>query len=409
MARIPLPVLGMDLLSDEVEMPAGTVREAINVDIDRSGQFRRRDGYTPVAVGTGFTHAHAFGGKLLVVRGDALLQVDTRTYASLMVAQIGLGPVAFTEYNGRLYVVCAKGLLAMDPGRDLATPAGVQLPDALPEVQARDSGTLTPGRYTVAISLVDGNGEESAACIVGQADTSAGLRLTGLTVAPGYRYRAYVTPPDGDVLYLAEEFEALSADYALTVYPGGALCETLDLAPFPSGHLVRAYAGRIYVASGDTLWFSEPLRPHLIAPRRGFVRFVGRIRFVELVEGGAYVGDSRGVWWLGGSDPSAWTQSLASSAKAVHCSSLLVPADQLAGDGQGAQAVWLSEEGYFAGAPGGVARPLQPGRIRLSPDIAGRSVLLLRGGIRQVVTLTASSPSPIVGVALDSTNEGYPC
>ena len=31
---IPLPRLGIDLLSDETQMPAGTVRAAVNVDID---------------------------------------------------------------------------------------------------------------------------------------------------------------------------------------------------------------------------------------------------------------------------------------------------------------------------------------------------------------------------------------
>lgn len=41
---IPLPRLGIDLLSDETQMPAGTVRAAVNVDIDKRGQFARRRG-----------------------------------------------------------------------------------------------------------------------------------------------------------------------------------------------------------------------------------------------------------------------------------------------------------------------------------------------------------------------------
>ena len=124
---------------------------------------------------------------------------------------------------------------------------------------------------------------------------------------------------------MAEEFAAVWPQYAVTVYPGGAPCETLHRAPMPGGQCVRGWAGRLYVAAGDTLWYSDALRPHITAPHHNFVRFVGAIRFVEFVQGGAYVGDERGVWWLAGNDPTAWSAAPASSAPAlVRSSTLLV-------------------------------------------------------------------------------------
>lgn len=404
---IPLPRLGIDLLSDETQMPAGTVRAAVNVDIDKRGQFSRRQGSALAAAGDGYGDLFPWCGALLARKGSLLLSIDPNTMAETTLCHLGRGDrVDYTAYNGDLYIASATGLWLLRAGASAATPAGSRLPDVLPTMTPADAGALTPGRYMAAISMLDARGEESPAVSLGQIDVTAGLLLTGLPVAPGCRWRMYLTPPDGDVLYLAEEFDAVFTQYAVSVYPGGAPCETLHLAYMPGGQFVRAYGGRLFVAHGDTLWFSEAFRPHLTAPRHNFVRFVGTIRFVEFVAGGAYVGDDRGVWWLAGEDPTKYILSPVSDAVAVARSSVLVPMHRLGALGSRATAdcaVWLSADGYMVGAPGGQVTALHPHRIRLAPQIAGQSVFLLRDGIQQIVTLTASpGPASVFGGAIDT-------
>ena len=406
-AAVPLPRLGIDLLSDETQMPAGTVRAAVNVDIDKRGQFARRQGSALAAPGHGYGYLFPWGRSLLARRGTLLLSIDPDTLAQTELCDLGADdPIDYAAYNGDLYILAATGLWLLRAGASAAQPAGARLPDALPMLSPASAGTLTPGRYMAAISLLDERGEESPAVPLGQIDVTAGLLLTGLEVVPGSRWRLYLTPPDGDVLYLAEEFDAVFTQYAVTVYPGGAPCETLHLAPMPGGRFVRGYSGRLFVAAGDTLWFSEPLRPHLTAPRHNFIRFVGDIRFVEFVAGGAYVGDDRGVWWLAGEDPTKYALSPVSDAVAVARSSVLVPMHRLGVlDSRAAAdcAVWLSADGYMVGAPGGQVTALHPDRIRLAPQIAGQSVFLLRDGIQQIVTLTASpGPASVFGGATDT-------
>ena len=404
---IPLPRLGIDLLSDETQMPAGTVRAAVNVDIDKRGQFARRRGSALTTPGHGYDNLFPWGRSLLARRGALLLSVDPDTLAQAELCDLGAdGPIDYTAYNGDLYIAASTGLWLLRAGASAAQSAGARLPDALPMLSPASAGTLTPGRYMAAISMLDARGEESPAVPLGQIDVTAGLLLTGLEVVPGSRWRLYLTPPDGDVLYLAEEFDAVFTQYAVTVYPGGAPCETLHLAPMPGGRFVRGYSGRLFVAAGDTLWFSEPLRPHLTAPRHNFIRFVGDIRIVEFVAGGVYVGDDRGVWWLAGEDPTKYVLSPVSDAVAVARSSVLVPMHRLGVlDSRAAAdcAVWLSADGYMVGAPGGQVTALHPDRIRLAPQVAGQSVFLLRDGIQQIVTLTASpGPASVFGGAIDT-------
>ena len=404
---IPLPRLGIDLLSEETQMPYGAVRVAVNVDIDRSGQFRRRSGWAGVSAAPGWASLYPWGRSLLAQHGTQLLRVDPETLAQSRVCELGDdAPLDFAEYNGHLYLCNPSGLWLLRAGEDEAHRAGVRLPDALPQLVAADAGTLTPGRYMVAVSMVDERGEESAAVLLGAVQTSGGLRLEGLAVVPGSRWRVYVTPPDGDVLYLAEEFEAFWPQYAVTVYPGGAPCETLHRGPMPGGQFVRGWAGRLYVAAGDTLWFSDALRPHLMASRHNFVRFVGAIRFIEFVVGGAFVGDDRGVWWLAGSDPSAWNAELASKAEAVARSSVLVPANLMGVlDSRSTRAcvIWLSTEGHMVGMADGSVVALNSSRIRIAPGQSGRSIFLQRDGIAQVISLTASTgPAHVFGRAIDT-------
>lgn len=405
---IPLPRLGVDLLSDETQMPSGTVRSAVNVDIDKQGQFKRRDGYTDSGLSGEFVgDLHPWQGRLIAYRNGELVSIDTNTMDFVVLGDLaGPPPHSFTEYNGALYVCTKSAVWILRENADAVALSGSRLPDALPNIAANPSGALTPGKYMAAISMLDERGEESQALMLGQIDVQAGLMLAGLVVAPGCKWRLYLTPPDGDVLYLSEEFDAVFSQYAVGTYPAGKQCETLHMEPLPGGSCIRADAGRIYVARGDTLWFSEPLRPHLVAARHNFVRFVGAIGFVEFVDGGCYVADDRGVWWLAGSDPTEWRMALASDAVAVANSSIVLPSYRVGALQSRATtdcAVWLSANGYMVGAAGGQVAALHPERIRIAPGHVGRSIFLTRDGINQIITLTASQgPAPVFGGALDT-------
>ena len=133
---------------------------------------------------------------------------------------------------------------------------------------------------------------------------------------------------------------------------------------------------------------------------------MGRIRLLEFVDGGAYVGDERGVWWLGGADPTQYTMRLASDAVPVAMSGITAAAHELGVSGSASTsdlALWLSSHGYMLGAPGGQVTALNADRIRLAPEISGRTALLTRDGTTQVITLTAApGPASVFGLAIDT-------
>lgn len=406
--KIPLPVNGVDLLSNETALLKGTVRRAENVDINSDGRFQRRTGYSVSIPGAGFHSMFSTKRGTLVARDSEVASLNTSTLALNALCDMGsTAPVDFVEYNGHTYLI-NEGSFWWIPSNGTIRRVGVALPARMPDIAAAGTGALPAGRYAVALSRVDERGEESPTKLLGTVDLPAGggVQLTNLEQSLTHAYRVYLSPPNGDALYLAEEFSAAFANYLVTQPGDGSIRTTQHLAPMPAGRFVRWHAGRLFVARGDTLWFSEALRPHLHDPRYNFIRFVGDIRFIETIPGGLYVADDRGVWWLGGNEPTQFQQRLVSSARAIRRSSLRLSGAHFNREITETDldvAVWLSEEGYVIGKNSGDAVSLHPERVRVAADLEGRSVFLIRDGIKQIITLVAATNGLGYGVAIDTT------
>jgi hypothetical protein len=405
--QVPLPKLGVDLLSRPASAAKGAVRSAVNVDISNAGVFSRRDGYTTVVPGGGYHSLHADDRGLFVGRGNGVYLVDEVTLSGTTVCDMLLeAPVDFSEYNGNLYICGPQAFYWIPADSADARAVGVALPNTLPSLSSTGTGQLADSTYSVALSWVDERGEESPTKLLGVLPLVGGVQLSGLELREGFRYRIYMSPPNGGELYLAAEFDATFTQYVVLERAEGAIRSTQYLAPMPPGNFVRGDKGRLYVAAGDTLWFSEPMRPHLTDPRHNFIKFSGDIRFMEIMNFGMYVGDDRGVWWLAGTDPTKFELQSVSDALAVKRSSLTILTSHLGerfSKGENNAALWLSAQGYMVGSVRGEVTPLHPERVRLAADLEGKSVFMTRKGVKQVITLTAAAPSliPTFGVATD--------
>jgi len=407
--RLPLPALGVDLLSDETSLPEGTVRRAENVDIARDGGFRRRSGYEVKVGGAGFHSLHHTSRGTLIARDQRVYALNTETFTPQVLCEMGSdSPVDFTEFNGHTYLI-NHGAFWWIPADD-PTPrrVGVSLPAALPNVLAHPNGALTAGTYSVALSRIDDRGEESQTKVLGQISlpNGGGIHLTGMVADLDSSYRVYLTPPDGDVLYLSEEFHGSFTEFVVTRPPDGATRTSQHLKPLPTGDFVRGHGGRIYVAKDEILYFSEPLRPHLHNPQHNFVKFTGRITILEAVEAGMVVGDDRGVWFLPGKDPNQFQLRLVSSAQAVRRSGLKLKGAHFNKELTETDmdvVVWLSTEGYMMARASGDVLSFHPERIRVAAGLEGRSRFVVRNGIKQIITLVAATNGQTYGVAIDTT------
>lgn len=404
----PLPITGVDVLSNETALTKGAVRSAVNVDIGRAGRFNRRAGYTRQVASPGM-HSLFYApqkGWTVLAQNAELLRLDPNTFATTSLYSLrSADKLSYCEYNGNLYFTSRTTAGWVPSDSSSARALGVPVP-AAPTLSPA-AGGLTPGKYGVVITKVDARGEEGGATEVQVIDlpTGGGIRLSNLPLDLGSNIYVYITGPDGDQLRFAAAVPAVFPVYVVAEVADGGECDTQFLIPLPSGDFICWHNGRLFTAKNGALRFSEALRPHLHNPAHGIIPFSGHIAFIESVGDGLYVGDSRGVWFLSGNDPTKFESRLVSSCRAVSRSSIMVPPEHFPPKQVTALtpvALWLSTSGYVVGMPGGATIELHPNRVKVPGGLAGRSAFLFREGRKQVVTPVNSSSTATFGTAVDS-------
>lgn len=405
----PLPITGIDSLSNETALMKGAVREAVNVDIGRAGRFKRRVGQTLRVAGSDF---HSLWGAqqrgtMLVAQGSTLNRLNQDLSLTALSTLNTPDPLSFTEYNGNVYWSSKSTLQWLPSNSATARGVGVPVPEYNPALSV-GNGSLLPGKYGVCITYVDERGEEGGTTDMQFIDLPAGggISLAGLpTNRPDFQIFIYITDPDGMKLHLGAQIPAVFPSYVMAETAKGGDCDTQFLKPLPPGEFITWLGGRLYTAKNGTLYFSNALRPHLHDPAHNFIQFSGYISFIEAVTDGLYVGDSRGVWFLRGTDPTKFEQVMVSTCRAVRRSSIKIPPEHFPDKkvpSPNPVALWLSTSGYVVGMDGGATVELQPERVKVPAGLVGRTTYLFRKGMKQVVTPVNSTSTVAFGTAVDS-------
>ena len=268
------------------------LRNAVNVDLTAAGTLQRRNGSTLAVPGTRCHSLWSDGTDALYVDG-----ADLKRFTGEVVAT-GLTygrPVSFCKLP--------TGEVAWTDGVRLETvengPVSVAVPNPAPNVAASFGGALRAGYYQVCITNVASGGRESGSTwpVQVQVPDSGRIEVSGL---PGTLVNIYVSPLNGDALYLTASTTASS--YIIPVIgTQGAQCSTLNLRPLPAGRFVREYHGRLMVADASGLYYSEPWAYGLYNPLRGYIPLPG-ITLLEPGQTGVYVATADKTYWLSGLD-----------------------------------------------------------------------------------------------------------
>lgn len=382
MPDIPLsPFLGIDTQSPEPVTSTGQLKDAVNVDIDRDGQLRRRDGLAAItSAAASSTWWSRTLEQLLVVASGSLSTVSLSDGSLTSLGQVRDDEVDFVEVNNELLVI---GLNTLSILRDGALQGlGVEQPPP-PLMDPSAQGGVPAGRYGVCMTFIADNGEESAASDAVFLDVLEGgsLYVSALPVPLEAKVRSaalYCTTANGDAFYLNAVVPLPSAGFHLQPWRPGRLCDTRHMQRMRGGMYARYWRGRLVVARGNTLYLSEPMRYGLSDTRHGFIQFPQGITLLQPVEAGLFVGQRDGVVFLRGTSPGDLTLVQTGAGRPLPGSSTEIDGEEMSGDfARGAQkyAVWFGERGYTVGGPdGGVVEP-QSKQFRTGIGQRGRTVV----------------------------------
>lgn len=206
-----------------------------------------------------------------------------------------------------------------------------------------------------------------------------------------YGVRAYLTKDKqmswvdvNGVTYYSNTFQngfiknGISDAWSIGTYTGPDTSRSFTSVPLGS-HLTF-YKGRIVIAMGSTLWFTEPNSPGLVDSVRGFWNFASDILMVKDVEDGLFVSDSNATYFLRGSSPHDFVQDRVATYPAHKWSVCTdkIEIDDLELNEDGLGVLWSSSKGICIGLPSGRIRNLTKERLNL-PKAYTKGASLLCG------------------------------
>ena len=368
----------------------------VNIDLDESGAIMRRKGRTKLLGGA--THSlYSLGETALMVQSGVMMQFAPDGSISPIRTGILGTRVDYASIMDTVFWVDEHEAGIID--QRVARPWGVTPPSLITLTQS--VGELPEGRYSLTATYVRNDGHESGARASTQIDvTTGGISATLLpsTDAQVDGIRIYMTTANGDVLYLYGEYDNAVQTVGVNDPVDGDLpLRTQFFGPPPAGQLVAFFAGRMYVAKDNFLFYSLPYEHELFDLRYGFIPFEDRITMVAPVTNGIFLGTTKQVNFMQGMTPEEFKTSKVYDLGVVEGTARVVKADDIVEKAQPDPcAVWLGKDGLCVGlAVGqsnnlvGTVKNLTAEKYAMSVSAqTGASVLKLREGTPHFVVST---------------------
>ena len=366
-----------DLRLNTRQISGNYLRRAENVDIDNSGNLRRRESELLVQALTDAHSLHltsATAGYL--VRDSVLYAITLPTYGESFAKLLTSNdPVSWLPVGDDLYF--SNGT---DSGRitqGLLFPLGLPTPDA-PACTAI-GGSMFAGTYQVAVSYFNSvTGEEGGISASSNPVIAGGLQValpaetTGATHA-----NVYVSAADGSVPMLARSVALGAATTTFTTPPTqGRESNGRYEDPLPAGTLFSSN-GRLCSFSGSTVYVGLPFRPGYYLPAEGYIPFPAEVSIAIDNQAGTFIAADKTYWVPG--DLGAVEGALATVLPygAVPGTAFSSPNKSEVG--------WFGVQGFVIGKTSGEVEAPMSDHIDQTPPASGVATIRTTKGYRRVL------------------------
>lgn len=378
---------GMNNRQPDYALPPGTLRNAVNVDIDKAGRARRRRGYTKIFSGVSTRGGYSCPAGTFFVQGSKLMRLNSDNTATELYDGVIGAYAAYEYFNGVVYF--SDGAINKKIVSGVVADWG-RLPPPTPTVVSV-SGSLPPGTYMVAVSEIDSYGIEhgTSEAVAVQINVESGLRVSGFPA--GRPVRVYVSSTNGATMFAAAQTTAGSYDVTTVSYVSGRPASTQFMSGPPPGRIIKEYNGRMYVANGNTVWYTEPYSPELVSMASGFLQFAADVTIMEPGETGMWIVSDRTEFYAG-SSPLEFRPRTVLDYGAVYGTSQVLP--------QTKDVLWYSTRGIVVGTKDGQATNVQEANVAADTGTTGAALVREQDGTRHaVVSVRDPSVSPLASTS----------
>lgn len=353
---------------------------ARNVDLDREGWPRRRAGRTKRIALNSAHSLFAHGERLLLVDEGTLYEVASDFTLVARDSGLGNAPLSYAPLGDTIFYANAVKVGAVGGFWGVTVPSSPALTPT--------TGAMPAGRYLIAVTALR-EGVESGARqpSVGVLNDTGGFLLDLAGVDPAAdSLEVYCTEPNGQELYWAGSFPPTPPIHLQDIQQSTDPLTTLGHYPPPPGQRIAVFRGRILIAQGHVLYWSQPLAPHHYRLQTDAQLFEGRIAMLAALDRGFFIATETRTYWVQGDDPHEWQPRLVDTRRVAEGAALRIPAHKLPSlQTHGEVCLWATADGFVAGLGDGSIVALTDGR--LATDAYKQAALAYReqDGLRQIL------------------------
>ena len=371
--------------------PQDYLKEALNVDIDKTGSIHKRKGYSLVMSGN-VTKIWSDNNRCFAVINEDLVELDDSYLVTEIIPDVGMIEPFFEDVGDDYYFVSSQ-LNGVIQRNGTHRPFGINPPHHNGNLSSA-VGSLTEGTYQVAITYVDSAGRESGTRVASQIylPTLGGILVSDIpqsTQLTDYRIRVYVSTQNGEILYRYTEVPSGTTEISISsgTERGVIPLESFNVFPAPNGHIVKYAHGRLWVALDNILWYSEPHSLEWFKLQSNFFPFKEKIKAILPTEGGLWVA-ADGLYYLAGKNPDTSNLSLKEKVIAVEGTEVQISGAYIFIENTPIGYKWLitTDKGIFICFNDGIALNMTEKNYTFPVAEKGTAVFVQENGINRYTT-----------------------
>jgi hypothetical protein len=361
---------GVDNRSSDFGVTDEFLRDAVNVDILNSGNVRRRRGISQKIASSGAHSVFSDDTRMVWATANKLYVAGADLAPMLLLTDpnLGLQPLSYAAVNGDIYFSNEYTNGKIMASGAAFEPWGIIPPQWGPVCTGSTVAAGAKARqYQVTCTFVTASGEESGAplgttVLCGDTPRIACSFIPQSLDVRVVATRLYVTNVDDTIFSHAMDVQKGTTSAVLNGYfANGAALKTQFNSNPPFGQLLEYHNGSIYIAQGNILWWTEPLRYSIYDNTANFLMFPERITMVKGVgdqgpreHQGLFISADQTYFipFVGTGEVKAWPKL---PYKAIEGAAMRLP--------NRPDVMWFSDRGFVRGKAGGEAGNLTEGQI----------------------------------------------
>jgi len=365
------------------------LKEALNIDIDKTGGIQKRLGYSLLESGS-FHSLWSKDANAFAVKDDDLVRINPDLTTTVLKAGV-YSELSFDERDGLVYFTgeSVNGVIS----GDTILPWGIEEPNPKPTLSATGGG-LSAGTYQVALTYVRANGLESGSSVAQQISVGdmAGITLSNLPSSADPEVttlRVYASTPDGEVEYLVREVVNGTTSLIITSVSSGMMpLPSFNRHVAPTGHITKIYHQRAFIAEFNTLWYSDPYSYNWFDYHKNFMVFPSRIRALMPVEGGLWVAADR-LYYLIGKDVDSMRMEMKEPVQVVPNTEVQIPGAYIFIENTPIGYKWLvtTNKGVYILFNDGIALNMTEKNVSFPEADSGAAVFVQQDGINRYLSI----------------------